>query len=195
MSGHHWRTHLPCSLDRSVKRLGLLVSTSVACRCERSVSTSGLEAEREAFVGAEAVGGEAHLHVVRVGEEGRGRGGVSTERPQGFRRGLDLEGGKRKKYGSVIEGHFLVCVLGLETGQRDHLVHDLQIHFSTVFSLFKEELWKIHTVPNNGSLKKLTKKRQVIRGNSCRELGGLRMFKKKYMETYGGGEPQPALYV
>lgn len=70
---------------------------SVACRCEYFVSTSGPEAEREAFVGAEAVGGEVNLHVMRFGEEGRGRRCVAAERPHGFRRGLNLEKKQKKK--------------------------------------------------------------------------------------------------
>lgn len=67
------------------------------------------------------------------------------------------QSGKNKKQkvkcGSVIELHFLICVLELKTRQFHHLLHDLQMHFSPVFSLLKEELWKIHTVPNKGSLK------------------------------------------
>lgn len=96
---------------------------------------------------------------------------------------------KKVKCGSVIELHFLICVLELKTGQFHHLLHDLQMHFSPFFSLLKEELWKIHTVPNKGSLK--NKKMQAIRGNSCRELGGLRMFNKMHGNLWGKTPTSP----
>lgn len=65
-------------------------------------STSDSEAEREAFVRPEAVRGEADLDIMGVGEEGRRGRSVATERPQSYRRSLDLKKKTWKCYRSTL---------------------------------------------------------------------------------------------
>lgn len=93
--GHHCRTHLPFSWKRGERRLYLnqqhLVSFYACClQMWAFRRTSDPEAEREAFVGAKAVGDKVNLYMIRVGEQGRGRRCATAEGPLGSRRGLNL---------------------------------------------------------------------------------------------------------
>lgn len=100
-------------------------------------STSDSEAEGEAFVRPVAIGGEADLDIMRMGEEGRRGRIVATERPQSYRRSLNL---KNKKHGRVIEVHFPIRVSWTAHPYEFTLacctIHEMERNFSLFHSLF-----------------------------------------------------------
>lgn len=150
---YHCQTHLLCSLNMKKRRVRTLQSVAnkdhkqqlISCLCHRCVhfSTSDSEAEREAFVRPEAVRGEADLDIMRVGEEGRRGRSVATERPQSYRRSLNLKNKTWKCYQSTFPD---LCPWTAHPYEFKSLVAQFMkwrdtSHCFTVFFKKKEELW------------------------------------------------------
>lgn len=100
-------------------------------------STSDSEAEGEAFVRPVAVRGEADLDIMRVGEEGRRGRIVATERPQSYRRSLNLKNKNVEGLSKYISRFvFLDSTPPHEFTLACCTIHEMERNFSLFHSLF-----------------------------------------------------------